>query len=110
MGGLVEDMLRLGLAALTEGKPGALPQVHEREDAVNALHREIDARCVTMIARFQPAADDARFVGTAGRMNADLERIGDQGVNIAQNVDALLKLPPGDRPLLDAPRMGRLAL
>ena len=64
---------------------------------------------MTLIARFQPAASDLRFIMAVIRVNADLERVGDQAVNIAQNTQALLSLPEGNRMLLDIPLMASLA-
>jgi len=110
MGGLVEEMIRLGVAALVEGRADRLPEVHRREEEVNRMHLEVDERVLSLIARFQPAASDLRFVMAASRMNADLERVGDQAVNIAENTEAMLILPREERLLLDVPRMGELAI
>jgi phosphate transport system protein len=109
MGGLVEEMMRNGMAALGEGRVNRLPGVYRQETEVNRLHLEIDERILLLIARFQPAASDLRFAMAASRMNADLERVGDQAVNIAQNVEAMLSLRREDRILLDAPQMADLA-
>ncbi|MEK7477610.1 MAG: phosphate signaling complex protein PhoU [Candidatus Coatesbacteria bacterium] len=110
MGGLVEEMIRVGVAALVEGRSDRLPEIHRSEEQVNGLHLEVDERILSLIARFQPAASDLRFVMAASRMNADLERVGDQAVNVAQNTQAMLALAPGDRLLLDVPRMAELAI
>ena len=42
------------------------------------------------------------------KINSDLERIGDQAVNIAENVIKLLPHPPL-KPLIDIPRMAEIA-
>jgi phosphate transport system protein len=56
----------------------------------------------------QPMASDLRLITAAMKINADLERIGDQAVNIAENANKLLSQPPL-RPLLDLPRMADIA-
>ena len=109
MGGMVEEMMRTAVDALLRGDAGPLAEVHRREVEVNGMHREVDEKCMTLIARFQPAASDLRFVMAVIRVNADLERVGDQAVNIAQNTQALLGLPEGGRMLLDIPLMASLA-
>src|SRR6266436_6542209 len=78
MGALVEDQIRRVMRALVE-----------RDE---------------LLARYQPAASDLRFLTTAMKIVTDLERIGDQAVNIAQralelNREAQLK------PYIDLPRM-----
>lgn len=109
MGGIVEEMMRTAVGALLSGDPKTLEDVHRREIEVNGFHREVDEKCMTLIARYQPAASDLRFIMAVIRVNADLERIGDQSVNIAQNTQALLGLPAGGRMLLDIPLMASLA-
>ncbi|MFH2034155.1 MAG: phosphate signaling complex protein PhoU, partial [Candidatus Margulisiibacteriota bacterium] len=57
----------------------------------------------------QPAATDLRFIIAAIKINSDLERIGDQAVNISQTTEILLDQPQLERKLLDIPRMAELA-
>ncbi|HET8646669.1 MAG TPA: phosphate signaling complex protein PhoU, partial [Vicinamibacteria bacterium] len=56
----------------------------------------------------QPMASDLRLITSAMKINADLERIGDQAVNIAENAARVLAHPPL-KPLLDLPRMAEIA-
>jgi phosphate transport system protein len=58
--------------------------IFEEEHLVNQLHVEIDDRCVKLFALHQPMAVDLRFITAAMKVNSDLERIGDQAVNVAQ--------------------------
>src|ERR1700752_2513070 len=90
MGSLAEQMIHISITALLERKTDDLPQVHKLEKEVNMLHIEIDERCFHLIALYQPTAADLRFIMAAAKINADLERIGDQAVNIAQTTAIML--------------------
>ena len=68
------------------------------------LDVEIDEPCVSLLALHQPAAGDLRFITTALKIVTDLERIGDQAVNIAQRVLELNR-EPQLKPYIDLPRM-----
>src|SRR5258708_31863190 len=75
---------------------------------VNADDVEVDKRCVEPLALHQPAAGDLRFITTAMKIVTDLERIGDQAVNIAHRVLELNREPPV-KPYIDLPRMAEQA-
>src|SRR3989475_4765073 len=104
MGALVEDQIRRVMRALVERDEALARDVIERDHQVNAYDVEVDEKCVELLARYQPAASDLRFLTTSMKIDNDLERIGDQAVNIAQralelNKEAQLK------PYIDLPRM-----
>src|SRR5437660_555314 len=108
MGALVEDQIRRVMRALVERDEALARDVIERDHQVNAYDVEVDEKCVELLARYQPAASDLRFLTTAMKIVTDLERIGDQAVNIAQRVlelnrEAQLK------PYIDLPRMAEKA-
>jgi len=108
MGGLVEQMTRRVVQALVERDVGILPEVRTMESRVNQLHIEIDEACIELIALRQPAAVDLRFIAAAMKINTDMERIGDQAVNITERAEVLLTVPPL-KPLIDIPRMADIA-
>ncbi len=108
MGGLVEDQIRRVMRALME-RDGALAQeVIDRDRQVNAYDVEVDETCVNLIALHQPAAGDLRVLTTAMKIVTDLERIGDQAVNIGQRV-LELNQEPQLKPYIDLPRMAECA-
>ncbi len=109
MGGLAEEMIRLSMEVLAGRTREPLEGIWSREKEVNSLHLEIDEKCLTLIALHQPAAVDLRGLIAAARMTSDLERIGDQAVNVAQNGEILLDLPDLPLRLLDLPRMADVA-
>ena len=109
MGALVSSRLEACLRALTSRDYEPARFVLEQDEEINALQIEIDDRALRLLALQQPAARDLRFITATVRANADLERIGDQAVNIAGR---LMPLMGADRLLLEAivAEMGRNAL
>jgi phosphate transport system protein len=108
MGALVEDQIRRVMRALVERDEALAQEVIERDREVNAYDVEIDERCVELLALYQPTAGDLRFVTTAMKIVTDLERIGDQAVNIAQR-GLELNQEPQLKPYIDLPRMAEKA-
>ncbi|MGE5283696.1 MAG: phosphate signaling complex protein PhoU [Actinomycetota bacterium] len=108
MGGLVEQMTRRVVQSLVERNVGLLAEVRAMETQVNQLHIDIDEACIELIALRQPAAADLRFIAAAMKINADMERIGDQAINMVERAEVLLTVPPL-KPLIDIPRMADIA-
>jgi len=108
MGGLVEDQIRRVMPALLERDDVMAQEVIERDRQVNTYDVEVDEQCVSLLALHQPAAGDLRFITTAMKIVTDLERIGDQAVNIAQRVLELNR-EPQLKPYIDLPRMAEKA-
>ena len=108
MGGLVEDQIRRVMRALVERDDALAQEVIERDQQVNAYDVEVDETCVSLLALHQPAAGDLRFITTAMKIVTDLERMGDQAVNIAQRVLELNR-EPQLKPYIDLPRMAEKA-
>ncbi len=104
MGALVEDQIRRVMRALVERDEALAREVIGRDREVNAYDVEIDEKCVELLALHQPAAGDLRFITTAMKIVTDLERIGDQAVNIAQRALELAR-EPQLKPYIDLPRM-----
>jgi phosphate transport system protein len=108
MAGLVEDQIRRVMRALIERDDAQARDVIDRDREVNAYENEIDEKCVELLALHQPAASDLRFLTTAMKIVTDLERIGDQAVNIAQRA-LELNQEPQLKPYIDLPRMAEKA-
>ncbi len=109
MGRLAEDRVRMAMQALVDRDKDLLAEVIAGDDRINASQMEIDARCFTLLALQHPVAVDLRVVVSAFKINADLERVGDLAVNIAEASQRYIEHPPV-KPLIDLPRMGALAL
>jgi len=104
MGGLVEDQIRRAMRALLERDDVIAQEVIDRDRQVHTYDVEVDEQCVNLLALNQPAASDLRFITTAMKIVTDLERIGDQAVNIAQRALELNR-EPQLKPYIDLPRM-----
>ena len=108
MGALCEERVHRAVAALMQRRLDAAEKIAAGDSDVNELQIEIDDRCLKLLALQQPMATDLRLITSAMKINSDLERIGDQAVNIAQNVVKLLPYPPV-KPQIDIPRMAEIA-
>lgn len=108
MASLAEESITLSVNSLKERKEELAQKVFKGEEDINLLDIEIDKLTLRLLALRQPMAVDLRFITSAMRIAIELERIGDQSVNIAQRALELLKLPLL-KPLIDIPRMASLA-
>jgi phosphate transport system protein len=108
MGALVEDRVHRAIQSLVERREEEAQRIIATDKEINDLQIEIDDRCLKLLALQTPLAVDLRLITSAMKINADLERVGDQAVNIAENVLQLLPHPPL-KPLIDIPRMADIA-
>ena len=108
MASLAEAAIGLAVKALVNRDAEMAGQVIASDDAINMLELEIDELCLRTMALYQPEAKDLRFLAMALKINNDLERMGDQAVNIAERTLELLK-EPLLKPLIDIPRMAEVA-
>jgi len=108
MGGLAEEQVRLAVRGLVARDRTLIGRVLAGDDPVNRLHIEIDNRCFTLLALYQPMAVDLRAIVAAVKINTDLERVGDLAINIAeaaQQYAGHLEV----KKLIDIPRMATIA-
>jgi len=108
MGALVEERVHQSIASLVRRHIEGAERVIAGDKEINDLQIEIDDRCLKLLALQGPMASDLRLITAAMKINADLERIGDQAVNIAENAIKLIPLPLL-KPLIDIPRMADMA-
>lgn len=85
MGAYVEKALEEAVEALLKGDRQRFQKVHEIEDKINNEQLHIDNFCMELLAKEGPVARDLRFIVSVIKINTDLERMGDQCVNIAYN-------------------------
>jgi len=108
MGSLAERAVHQAIHAVLDADEKLAHAVLDEENAINELQVEIDDRVMQLLALFQLMAADLRFVLAVSRINNDLERIGDQAVNIAQSAQRIVR-HPRVKPYVDLPRMSELA-
>ncbi len=104
MGGLAEQAIDRATEAYRTRDSKYCQMVLTGENAINEAEREIDELSLDLLAMQQPMAVDLRFILAVLKINADLERVGDQAVNIAQRVLDLISEPEVQLPV-DIPRM-----
>ncbi len=104
MGGLAEQAVDRAFEAYRDRDLAKCHSVLEGESKINELERGIDEAAFDLIAMQQPTAVDLRFILAVVKINSDLERVGDQSVNIVERVMDMIDLPFVDLPV-DIPRM-----
>ena len=80
----VSAFLRSATDAFLSGDSAGLERLYARDEAIDRMENATDAKCLRILALYQPAADDLRTVFMALKINNDLERIGDHALNIAE--------------------------
>lgn len=108
MAGMAEQAITRSIEAYQTRDLSICEQVFRAEPAINRLEREIDQMALDLLAMEQPMAIDLRFILSIIRINADLERVGDQAVNIAVRVREMGAFDTYDLPV-DIPKLASLA-
>src|SRR5690242_9969263 len=104
MGGLAEQAVDKAIEGYRSRNPKLCQTVFGIEAQINRAEREIDELALDLLAMQQPMAVDLRFITACMKINADLERVGDQAVNIAERAIEVMQLPSADLPI-DIPKM-----
>jgi len=94
MATLAEKALEKSVKALLERDDQLAEEVVGKDREIDMLEVEVDRHALRLLALDQPMARDLRFIVGSLRIAVDLERIGDQAVNIAQRARILNSRPP----------------
>jgi phosphate transport system protein len=108
MAALVEEAIRDAIQSLVKRDSDLAKKTFELEERINKLEIAIDEMCLKLLALRQPMAADLRFITSAMKITTDLERMGDQAVNIAERAISLNQ-EPQLKPYIDIPRMAEVA-
>jgi phosphate transport system protein len=108
MGAMVEDQINDSIRALLERDSAVAQRVIDSDTAIDQMELDIDQHTIELIATMQPAAVDLRFVATAMKITPELERIADLAVDVCERAIELNAEPPL-KPLIDIPRLARMA-
>ena len=90
MGGYVELAISKATEGLNLRDPSCLKEVRLVENKINEAHVIIDNMCLEILARLSPVAADLRLILSVIKINTDLERMGDQAMNISYNTEHYL--------------------
>jgi phosphate transport system protein len=93
LGAMVEESLRSSVKAVEEGNSGIARRVIDGDAQIDAMEVQIEEECLKILALYQPVAGDLRFIVAILKINNDLERIGDQAVNIAERLIIMARRP-----------------
>ena len=107
MAALVEEAINTAVQSLVKRDSDLAKKTFEGEDRINGMEIDIEDKCLKLLALRQPMAADLRFITSAMKIITDLERMGDQAVNIAERAISLNQ-EPQLKPYLDIPRMAEI--
>src|SRR5579859_720357 len=108
MAGMAEQAIQRAVEAYRVRDISLCDLVVRSEISINSFEREIDQMALDLLAMEQPMAIDLRFILAVIKINADLERVGDQAVNIAERVCDLNAFAAAELPV-DIPHMAEIA-
>ena len=108
MAGMAEQATQRAIEAYRVGDISICDLVMRSEPAINRMERDIDQMALDLLAMEQPMAIDLRFILSVIKINADLERVGDRAVKIAERVRDLQSVPSVELPV-DIPKLATLA-
>lgn len=108
MAGMAEQAIQRATEAYRTRDTSICDLVMRSEPAINRFEREIDQMALDLLAMEQPMAVDLRFILSVIRINADLERVGDQAVNIAERVCDMQAFASTELPV-DIPKLATVA-
>lgn len=107
MATMVEEAIKDSVNSLVKRDSELAKKTFAREKEINELEITIDEMCLRLLALRQPVAVDLRFITSAMKIVTDLERMGDQAVNIAERAISLNQ-EPQLKPYIDLPRMAEI--
>ena len=93
LGSMVEDMVHDSVKAVDRIDADLADQIIRKDSEIDETEVDIEEECLKVLALHQPVAVDLRFIIAVIKINNELERIGDQAVNIAQRVQVIAKRP-----------------
>lgn len=108
MASMVENSIYKAIEALKNQSKEKANEVISFDKNIDELELVIEDKCLSLLSLFQPQASDLRFITNVIKINAELERIADLAVDIAQRVLELANQPLL-KPLIDIPKLAKVA-
>ena len=101
MGALCEEAIAVTARAMLDGEEeNAIGRVRALENDIDQKERDIESICLKLLLQQQPVASDLRQISAALKMITDMERIGDQALDIAETATFMGPVDGADAPLL----------
>ena len=106
MADLARSMVYLTAAAVKDRTRDVQTEIYACEGRLNKMQTQIDHEAIRMLTVYGPVAKDLRFVLVSTHMTSQLERMGDQVVNVIQSLQ-MMRSDPATHPLL--PNLEKMA-
>jgi phosphate transport system protein len=94
LGAMAEERVRMAIEAFDKNNRELAQETIASDREIDAAEVEVEEECLKIIALHQPVAVDLRFINATIKINNDLERIGDEAVNIAERVENISRRLP----------------
>ena len=94
MAGLAESQFEAAMTALENRDSDLAARTKTKDKIIDDLERDIEALAISMIAKWQPMANDLRYIVSGLKVSADIERLGDYSKNMAKRTTALNQTDP----------------
>jgi phosphate transport system protein len=91
LGAVVEERIRMAIKAMETWDSGLAEDIIKKDYEIDEAEVEVEEECLKILALHQPVAVDLRFLIAVIKINSELERIGDEAVNIANRVRNISK-------------------
>ena len=108
MAALAQQAVESAVDAYVQRDQALCAYVKQNESAIDTAQRDLDEMAYELLAKEQPMAIDLRFILAVIKINADLERVGDQSMGISRRARDLMKMEPVKLPV-DFAEMGEFA-
>ncbi len=101
MGALCEEAIAVTARSMLDGEEAdSIERVRSLENDIDQKERDIERICLKLLLQQQPVASDLRQISAALKMITDMERIGDQALDIAETATFMGPVDGADAPLL----------
>lgn len=87
LGQRVAEMIEKSILMVQNYDRVLVQEIYTTEEAINDMEVDVEEECLKILALHQPVAEDLRFLIVVLKVNNDLERMGDQVVNVAERIE-----------------------
>ena len=108
MGGLAEAQVADAVEAVARRDVALAQSVVQRDHRLDELEKDVERKCIRLIALRQPMANDLRKTVAAMKIATSLERTGDLAKNIAKRALVIAEAEPMTPITRSIERMGKL--